>query len=949
MARKLPPIALSNMSGGINTSETDLLPGGVKLTESRALDALNVEEKFGYLKRRPAFKAICHGPQHIFPAGMATVYYSGAFNHDRTISLAGASITAGVYIYVGCDEAFDGISIPELSITTTGFTAHRSVKVEWARTSSAWEEFRGVVDFTKGRCVNGSNVWIHTLTQPGTIAWCRNFNSPDISPTTVSWTATTAVGSTSKFWVRLSIVDAGGTAAAFGSSATLSVPQPGVHCFQLEAVNALLPAKLKSGKSAIFIGGDRQSARGRELGALLSTWTQNNKSPQLGFKIEDWGGGVWDSHSFPSEFKYYTGVTTLGAKRVWPTDFSNSTATADWLYAEPDTTSLTKTSRLVKSDQTYAWGPAQKDAAAADAFAQFRGGCIHYRIGPSVVTGNDSTTKRCTMTFTDSLPKDLEHCFIRVAESGAGPAVGEESQIISHDSGVLVCYPQFSALPTTATKFNIYSPHAKVRYGDNSTVCDFVSYNFPHYIQFNPEGLTTWPFNWAQLSAGWYHFYVGRELNWCVNSGAFWSCAYDPLSQKHILTNGRSGLLTWDGRFFEKLTALTSTDSAAVQIYLQTAGAFEDATESNVETGKLASGQLRPFPPNGQFVAAFNSKIVVAEGRTIYWSVAYDNTIWPRIFEQELRDPLGGDITGLEVMGDRIVAFTPTAVFSSPPQDAAGRLNFQIDTIGMGFSSGRAVCKLFASGVPALIGPNTDGVRLYAAGAQDLTTVLDDWDTVMPEGVNISMLHKAVAAVSRFDNRYYLAVPSAGRTHLDTVLVWDMSTKAWWRWRFPCEGVSSISRDYDETGKERIIFGGTNGIVYMLAEKDNDDCGEYSTAEVSWFALSPRTEFKGSTVAPVAMMLNGEESASTITASIFLNGRITAEDSSTLTFEDGSTLYGTGTYGSSSYASEGESVLRMNLPTGTRCTALQYKLSGTGRFLFRGAALLVTAKGQRSR
>jgi hypothetical protein len=949
MARKLPPIQLSKLIGGVHSQEAEAR-GEVKLSPDRCLSALNVIEEDGYLVRRPAFKPIVHGPHYTFPAGQVVVSdsLSNTVNYHRTFSIAGGSIVAGTYLYIGCDSQFNGIEFPDMQVTTTGFTSHGYLKVEFQDTLHGWTEIQDLVDLTRGRCVNGTDIWVHTLTQKGTVAWALP---------SITWDQTT-VESVSKYWVRLSIVDGSGTAINFGSAATWVVFQPGVLCFKLEPVNSILPARYRNGRSALFIGGDRTANSGLEAGANISAWTQTGTTPKVGFKVISGlgeGAALWYGH--PTAIFIRRGAAAAGTRRVWPTDFTNTAAPTNpewegWLTDGSGGTS--PVNRLIKINRAYNWLSAQSAAPSSPESpnCEYRGGLIRYGISPTSVTSNSSTTKRCTMVFSSSdLNADtdeLAHCFLRIRTvGGTAISIQEEVQIISNTSTTIITYPEFSATPNTSCTFHIYTPHNKVQYAESS-VSDFIWYNFPHYLQFNPAG-AVWPFNFEQQNDGWYHFYVGKEMRWEYPRGEFWSAVYDPVSAKHILTNGRGPLLEWDGKYFRELAANTDPNTVAVQQYTTTLGAFDDVVEANQATDRFVIGALHKVPPVGKYMASFGSKLVVARDRVVQWSVAYDTNIWPRRFEQEIRDPYSNNITGLEVLGDRIVAFTPTSVFSSPYADDRGMLNFQIESTGIGFTSGRAVSKIYINGSPALIGPTADGVRIYAPGSANLVPVIDDWQQVLPEGVNLGLLSKCIGASSKADLRYYLAVPRAGQTRLDTILVFDLSVKSWWVWRYPGYGVTSIVRDSDENGNEQILFGGIDGMVSVLTDSVYDYGTGLTPVTVPWHATSPVVAFRGSTVAPTAMLITGEEASTDMTVTTYLNSRLVADDTSTVALDEGSAEYGTGTYGTSTYAEGGVLVAKVNMPTGTRCNSFQFKLSGLGRFKYKGGELLVTDKGQRSK
>lgn len=960
MARKLPVIKLSSLSAGIHSTES--VPNGqTKLSDDRCVRALNVEEDRGYLKRRPAFKSIAHGPQFVFPTGQTVVHYTThagtpTDSYIRTFAVYGSDLAnANTYVYVGCDNQFDGIYIPKISLSAATVSANRSIKVEFSVDATTWDEFYNPIDFTVGRNTNSGDVYYHTLTQAGTISWHRLITDNEFNLAGArTWTSCAPTGLTdTKYWVRLSLVDRGESPAVTDSlgGAYITCSLPGVLPFQLDAVNSIIPARSKNGKSTIFFCGDRQNLRGKELGAAVSAWTQLDKSPKLGFKVEDEGAGVYDLPENAAPANWY-GTNTSTGNRAWnTTGWTAADATGSWTIASPSG-SLGHVGRFTKSDNSYNWLSAGS-ASADTPYCQFRGAQIYSNISPSAVCTNDTTQSRTTIpvSLTNLSANALEHCFIRVVDPGSsGITIGEERIIISNTASSLICHPNFSATPSSDTTFHIYKPHSKARFSKDASEW-VIAYNY--YDSFiNESGVgDISDLSHSTLTEGeWTHFYLGRELQWVTPRNSFWTSCYDTITQTHLLTNGKSGILSYDGVNFREVVTMNDPTNPRVQQFLLTAGAFDNFQEQVDVTSRLESTALRNKVPSGQFLVTFNGRLVIADQKTVYWSLpGISNDIWPNSYEQQIREPFNNEITGMVSLGDRLIVFTPTSIHSSPPADDQGFFNFQLESSGIGFLSHRAVGMFYFDGSPALIGPTADGIRIYSPGSASPTPIIDNWSQIYPAGINTGLLRNSVGCLSKLQNRYYIAVPRAGFTTCDTILVFDFATKAWYVWKFPYGGVSSISRNYDEAGNEQILFGALDGTVSVLCEKEYDD-GDNSNG-VNWYAISPPIEFNGSTVAPTAIIgrFDDIDPNNTVTLSTYINGRIDTDDTSNITITDSAAIYGTGTYGTSTYASDGDVSTKVNLPTGTRCERFQFGLSGTKRFRFKGAELLATTKGQRSK
>ena len=153
--------------------------------------------------------------------------------------------------------------------------------------------------------------------------------------------------------------------------------------------------------------------------------------------------------------------------------------------------------------------------------------------------------------------------------------------------------------------------------------------------------------------------------------------------------------------------------------------------------------------------------------------------------------------------------------------------------------------RVSTQGTSGLIGPGTDGV--YYFNGSEPVPVLDDWERLLKGGVNRGRLDDAVSAVSFTKNLYFLAVPSHGSEVNDRVLVFDFARKNWWVWSSP-HGVSFMATDYDEAGKETVLFGTNDGHIQVLTGSLTDD-GQVISSHASTLPVAPFGDRESSFIA----------------------------------------------------------------------------------------------------
>jgi len=269
---------------------------------------------------------------------------------------------------------------------------------------------------------------------------------------------------------------------------------------------------------------------------------------------------------------------------------------------------------------------------------------------------------------------------------------------------------------------------------------------------------------------------------------------------------------------------------------------------------------------------------------------------------------------------------------------------------GIGFVSHWSAQRISMGGQTILLGVASDGV--YAYNGVEPVAVLDDWSRVLEKGVNQNKLHHAVAAVSQTKNRYYVAVPSAGSEINDKILVFDYFRKAWWAWSCPF-GVSFMTTDFDEGGRERVLFGTNDGHIQVLGEGDTDD-GETITGYAKTASLAPFGEREGSLVAAL-VDVSDLGATNTLSVKSYTDKKQTAKLSKTLSVNGKQATFGAaywtedGAQADPSWADGRFLEKRVNQPNGTRGNKFQLELSGTDRWKARGMTLLARILERRGR
>ncbi len=918
MPKEIASVRLPKLNGGINRFVNEA-------GADQCVSGLDVWARGGELQRRPAFKPIIAGPAYYLPAGSAYVAIERLSNNTfteyahRNPSFTEANPIGGlVYrLWIGCLVPFDGFEWRNLTAvpTAANFTATVHSWIRYLATGAALTTAYNVVDTTvKRQHVSSSAEWYSPLTQEGRISWNRDFFD--------NWTAQTKPTSGgTRYWIAVDLntapVEYGNTLSAVSmpfSTGTVTIAQRGIRCFLLNPINGLHHSKSKGLSPKLFIGADMEQKRGHVTGGglgFLGSETQETENARL---VEDEGAGTLGESVAP----LWDGTT--GVRGTVDT--------------------------LTKDDRSYDWRAEQFDGAA--------------KLSVTPSAGGSSTGIPVATSWEGTSEQNVENLRARVTvAAGAGPIVGTEREIIRSAANLIEVYPNWPAALDGGETIELRLPPSFARsmegtreyeIDDNTAhVADLVYSNYTNEVG-GADGD-------AVVS-----FEIFRECWWTLNPSRRWQFVFEPQTGNIILTNGENGLLEWDGRRLRRLQALyDATDgvegAARVAAWRGIIADLAATLGVSLEQGS----QLRRSPPNGKFICDFAARLVVANIRerqtTIQWSAPFDTNIWPLVNETQIRDSENNPITALGVIYDRLVVFTATSIHVAEMPNDRGEMFFRPLVQGVGCVSQAALAKINIGGASMLVFPGPDGI--YGFDGSTARALLPDWSSVVENGVNDRCLERACGAGWLQENIYALGIPSRGSDKCDRVIMMDYSASPprFWAFSTPTHVVSasasvinyvtSIARELDESGRERLLFGMDDGHVCVLADHLRDG-GESITGTAR---AKPLEAAEMAAFSSVHLSLRAMGTGPSLTCAVYRerSDRVAASIARVLSSDTLDALYGTSLYNTTGaqFAAPRIRDFVFNLPAETIGEALDFEISSTERFRFNGGSLFFTPKGAR--
>lgn len=886
MPRDHTPVKFGNMAGGINQ-----FLGDEEAAPNQCADALDVIVTDGDVRRREAFRSVSAGPVFLHPASKMSV------SNGTLLYAAGGGGTLSYNttnpIYVGCTETFDGIDWGDVVTNTLGTpSSHKRLLVEYWN-GSAWTTVPFVLDTTV--YYRPGETYSETLGRNGQVHW----HTSQLS----GWALGTVAG-VSRYWIRLTVVTIG-TVTPVTPQQQWSLSVPGVRGFLRQALSSVIPINLCN-RAVVMLGGDRSPRRGLEAGANLGIWEFGRKPTRNIDLTRRFGAGLWSTLTFPQAYGSSGGPSVTVAQGT-----SNSI-----------------------TDQCDLSTPQNQPERYSYLRDQPIGASIVQDI--AIVIGAPTTN---TMTTTDAetvafQTNDFEAHLLRVTVGGGGgPAVGETRQIgtFSVSGGVATFVvgdvgtgsDGFSAAPVGVTRFEILRPPNYVyavpsdrdyAIATESTDGRTLLLETARYCYRNPT---------VSLGSGQaLHFELRQPLRFSIPSGDQWTAITDPLAGTATLANG-SQLLEYDGRWLKELVA--DSDSPAA---LEVAGTLPTIGPDGFsqDQGFASGAKLRTAPPPGKWVVDFGGRTVVAgaSANSIYWSHPHQfRRIWPWINAASVKDQLGQPLCGMHVLYDRLYAFTTSSIHEGTLTDDGG-ISFRPVSVGLGFSSHASVQAVPLGQTDILLGPSPDGLYAFAGGEPQ--ALLDQWERVVPGGINISRLNKSVSCVLRQQGFYCLAVTPTGSASNTRIVVFDYNKKAFWLWSAPF-GVASMSAFVDATGSEYILLGTEDGFLCTMVGADTDD-GQTVTGRIRTRSAQPLPG-KLANLRRICTTGRGMGSTQTVNYSLYLEESKQPFLTGAFPEDIGNASYGSGTYAASQYAQDAMLTHAVHLPTGTRGRQIQVELSST--------------------
>jgi len=319
-----------------------------------------------------------------------------------------------------------------------------------------------------------------------------------------------------------------------------------------------------------------------------------------------------------------------------------------------------------------------------------------------------------------------------------------------------------------------------------------------------------------------------------------------------------------------------------------------------------------------KYVTEFNNYLFLANVTVsgtahpsrIYWSNLKDTGTWGANNFIEVAKNDGQEITRIMVLGDRLVVYKSRSiynVFFTGDRDVpfvlpgGGKSNSQVGCVASFSVQEVDNGHVFLSYDGLYF---YDGLNSFKISERISETLLTDMNTLK--------FSQAVSINQRSKNRYMVALTSSGQSTNDRVVIWDYSNNAFSL--YVGLAPSAMAMFYVDGTDERPYFSDYGGFTYR-ADNGLDDYPANSQTAISayyytnWKHYGDLVNQKG-----VPQIYIYHEIANT-TLSFAYSYDFDNDDQYTQSFSlaTSSDVYGTGVYGTATYASSGGNVIRRDL------------------------------------
>jgi len=349
-----------------------------------------------------------------------------------------------------------------------------------------------------------------------------------------------------------------------------------------------------------------------------------------------------------------------------------------------------------------------------------------------------------------------------------------------------------------------------------------------------------------------------------------------------------------------------------------------DGTASSATTSTLPTNVTKP-----KYVAEFNNYLFYANvyvsgalhASRVYWSAYKDTSSWPVLNYIDIAKDDGQVITGIKVLGDRLVVYKERSIYAiyfAADADipfilpGGGKTNSPVGCVAPWSIQEVENGHVFLSSDGFYY---FDGNNSYKISDKITTTLL---------GYNTTRFANAVSMVQRNKNRYWCAFTTSGQTTHDRVIVWDWYNNAFTL--YVGINASAMATVYVDGTTERPYFADYGGFVYYADDSSEVDDNPANVAtkitsyyKTNWRAYDDLMDQKG--IPHVSVYYQTNSAILTFGYSYDFSesdapnsGALPGMDyTQTFSTAGGTSVYGTATYGSGTYASSGGAVKRRDL------------------------------------
>ena len=337
---------------------------------------------------------------------------------------------------------------------------------------------------------------------------------------------------------------------------------------------------------------------------------------------------------------------------------------------------------------------------------------------------------------------------------------------------------------------------------------------------------------------------------------------------------------------------------------------FYYAGSGSCNTANVPTGVLRP-----KYVRQFNNYLFygnVAIGGTdmpsrIYWSGLKTDTFASDQFIEVSKDD-GQAITGLKVLGDRLVVYKERSIYNVY---FTGDADIPFIMPGGGKSNSSVGCVAPWS-IQEVENGNVflsfDG--LYYYDGLNSYKISDRITTTLTESITQTKFAQGVSCVQKAKNRYFLSLPTENNNN--RIIFWDYYNNAFSI--YIGMSASAMATTYINGIDERPYFGDYNGYIYRMDNGDDDYPLNVQTAinayyYTNWKYFEDLCDQKGIPHVYIYYALD----SSNLTFAYSYDFENSDQYSNIFNMGTGLDVFGIGLYGTATYAGTGGKVSRRDL------------------------------------